>query len=516
VDIRPLIGLLGVLVAAVAAEFNDQVTSIALPDLLGSFGISHDPGTWIETLYTSAEIVGMALAPWFLVTFTARRFALFVIALGCLSSILIPLGPGIEGIYALRLLQGLAGGMTIPLLMTIALMVLSPPIRLYGLAVYALTATFTPNLAATLGALWTDVVGWRFVFFEAIPLCSVAALLVWWGLPQGPPQYQRFQMFDWRGALTLIVGFGAFSTMLQQGDRLDWFNSQLICLLALISVVTIPLFFINEWFHPLPFMKLQLLGRRNIAYGALALFAFLLIGVSASVMPINYLIDMQGYRPLQAHLITLEIACAQLVLLPAVAVLLDFKWADSRIVSFVGLTLILAACVGDSFVTVSWNRNQFYLWQALQAVGQPLVVMSLLLMSTNAVRSPMEGPFVSAMINTPRALAEATAVWLLQLIFRWRGSLHSDRIVDQVGQDRFRLIQSYGVLPNQPSPLLPNGQPRAPGSLEMFKGLVEQQVAILTISDAFLIIGAIVVALMVLLLLLPERSMPPRIQLARK
>ena len=61
--------------------------------------------------------------------------------------------------------------------------------------------------------------------------------------------------------------------MLQQGDRLDWFNSPLICVLALISVVAIPLLIVNEWFHKVPLLKLQLLGRRNIAYGVIALFA---------------------------------------------------------------------------------------------------------------------------------------------------------------------------------------------------------------------------------------------------
>ncbi len=46
-------------------------------------------------------------------------------------------------------------------------------------------------------------------------------------------------------------------------------------------------------------------------------------------------------------------------------------------------------------------------------MGQPLVVMSLLLLATNAVKGPQEAPFVSALVNTPRALAEATGVWLI-------------------------------------------------------------------------------------------------------
>jgi DHA2 family multidrug resistance protein len=450
-----------------------------------------------------------------LMTFTLRRWTLFAIALCGVSSVLIPFSPDIEAIYALRLLQGLAGGMIIPLLMTTAFRVLTPDIRLYGLAVYALTATFTPALAATMAAFWTDVVDWRFVFLQTIPLCSVAGVLVWYCLQQDKPRYERFRMLDWRGLLLLVIGAGALSTMLFQGDRLDWFNSRLICVLALVSAVAIPLLLVNEWFHPLPLLKLQLLGRRNFAYGTIALFTFLIIAQSGSGVPLRYLQQVQGYRPLQSNLITLEIAALQLVMLPAMALLLDYRRIDSRLVSLVGLGLILASCIGSSFLTVYWNRDQFYQWQLLQAVGQPMVIMPLLMMTTNTVAGPAEGPFSSALLNTSRAMAEAASAWFLGLIGRWRGALHSDRLIDEAGQDRWRVIQGNGVLPQYPPPLMPNGQPRLPGSLEALGHAVEQQVTILSASDAFLILGALTVFLMIVVMTLPVRTFPPRIHFAK-
>jgi DHA2 family multidrug resistance protein len=514
-DIKPFFGLGGVLIAAMTAEFNDQVVSIALADISGGLGISHDSRTWIESLYVSAEIIGMAISPWLLMTFTLRRWTLFAIVLCGASSVLIPFSPNIEAIYALRLLQGLAGGLIIPLLMTAAFRVLTPNIRLYGLAVYALTATFTPALASTVASFWTDRLDWRFVFLQTIPLCSLAGVLVWYGLHQDQPRYERFRMLDWRGTLLLVIGTGALSTMLYQGDRLDWFNSRLICVLALVSAFAIPLLLVNEWFHPLPLLKLQMLGRRNFAYGALGLFTFLIISQSGSTVPLRYLQEVQGYRPLQSNLITLEIAASQLVMLPAMALLLDYKRVDSRVVSLVGLGLILASCIGSSLLTVYWNRDQFYLWQLLQAVGQPMVVMPLLMMATNTVASPAEGPFAAALVNTSRAVAEAASAWFLGLIDRWRNALHFDRIIDEAGQDRWRVLQSNGVLPQYPPPLMPNGQPRVPGSLQVFGHAVEQQVTILSTSDSFLILGALTVFLMVVVMTLPVRTFPPRILFAK-
>src|ERR1700730_6839787 len=515
VDIKPLFGLGGVLIAAMTSEFNDQVTAIALIDVRGALGISHDSGTWIESLYVWAGIVGMAISPWLAMTFTLRRWTLFAIALCGASSVLIPFSPNVEALYALRLLQGLAGGLIIPLLMTTAFRVLTPNIRLYGLAVYALTATFTPALAATVTALWTDIVDWRIVFLQAVPLCSLAGVLVWYCLHQDQPKYERFRMLDWRGVLLLVIGTGALSTMLVQGDRLDWFNSRLICALALVSAFAIPLLLVNEWFHPLPLLKLQMLGRRNFAYGVLGLVTFLVIAQSGSIVPLRYLQEVQGYRPLQSNLITLEIAAVQLVMLPAMALLLDYKRVDSRVVSLVGLGLILASCIGSAFLTVYWNRDQFYLWQLLQAVGQPMVIMPLLMMATNAVAGPAEGPFSSALLNTSRGVAEATGVWFLGLIDRWRDALHSDRIIDEAGQDRWRVIQGNGVLPQYPPPLTPDGQPRAPNSLQAFSHVVEQQATILSASDTFLFLGALTVFLMVVVMTLPVRAVPPRIHFAK-
>jgi MFS transporter, DHA2 family, multidrug resistance protein len=514
---KSILALVGILLAAMTSEFNDLVTSIALADVRGGFAISRDPGSWIQSLYISAEIVGMAVSPWCMVTFSMRRWTLFSISLCGAASFLIPFSPNIEAIYVLRSLQGFAGGLIIPLLMATALRALSDPnVRIYGLAFYALSASFTATMAPSLAALWTDVVvNWRFVFFQAVPLCTLAGVLVWYAEPQDPPAYERFRLFDWRGILLLSVGFTAFSTMLIQGDRLDWFNSPAVCVLALVSAIFIPLFLFNEWFHPLPLIKLQLLGRRNIAYGVIALFTFLIISQASSTVPLQILQEVRGYRPLQSNLVTLEIAAAQIVLLPAVAFLLDFRHVDPRVVSFIGLSLMLAACIGCAHVDYTWTRDQFYLWQAFQAVGQPMVIMPLLEMATNAVRGPPEAPFAAALVNTPRAVSGAVGIWFLQLLVRWRGDLHSDRIIDQLGQNRFRLLQGDSVLAGLPAPLLPNGQAHVPGMLQALSSAVQQQVIILTGSDTFLALGAVTVLLMLVLIVLPVRTLPPRIVLAR-
>ena len=498
-NVRGLVGLLGVLIAALTVEFNDGVVSTALVDVRGGLGISHDAGTWLTSLFSTGQVFGMAIATFWAVTVSIRRWLLFAIALTCVSTVVVPFVSNIGLLFVLRFVEGLSSGFIIPLLLTVALQVLPPAIRLYGLAPYALTATFGPNISTALAALWTDGVGWQFVFYQDLPLCTLAGVLVWYGVKQDLPDYTRIRQFDWRGALLVAIGFGAFTTMLEQGDRLDWFNSPLICVLALLSAVGLPLLVFNDLYAEVPLYRFSLLKRRNYTFALITLFMFLLLNLSASTVPIRYLTEVSGFRPIQIYIVTLAIALPQFLLLPAIAALLDFEWVDARWVLFAGLCCVIGACVGNSFLTSVWDAKSFLVYQALQAFGAPLVVMPLLMIAVNTIKDPAEGPFASTLVNTMRAVAEPVGVWMVELIVRWRGALHYNRIVDQSGQGSFSAVEDH-----------------SPAAVRAFHAAVETQSTVLTLSDAFVIIGVLAVVLVVILAVLPVRTYPPRIVAAQK
>jgi DHA2 family multidrug resistance protein len=292
------------------------------------------------------------------------------------------------------------------------------------------------------------------------------------------------------------------------GAHKDWFNSEEVWILVLLCALAFPLLALNEWFHPLPLLKLQMLKRRNFLYAVLALFLFVVLSLSSSLVPQTFLVEIQGYRALQGHRITLLIALAQFLMLPVIAFLLDHRWADARLVTLCGLAFIGTACLGSAALDASWNREQFYLWQVLQAVGQPMVVMPLLMMATNTVKGPEEGPFASALINTTRSLAAPVGIGVLQLIERWRGALHSERLVDQVGQSRFQPLLA-------PKGLLPGHVTTASEKARRLAHAVEMQASVLTAADTFLILSGFGVALALLIVFLSVRTYPPRILFAK-
>jgi DHA2 family multidrug resistance protein len=489
---RLALGLVGVLIVALTSGINDRVTDIALVDVLGIYGLGHDEGTWVSSAYAAAEVSAMLISPWLAMTFSIRRFAIVATLAFVGFGVLIPFASNLESIVTLRALQGLAGGALPPLLMTAALRFLPWHVKLYGLSAYALTATFGPNLAMPLAALWTEGADWQMVFWQIVPAGLIGAALIAYGLPQDPIRLERFKQADWRGALLGIGGISMLIIALTQGERLDWLNSQLIGLLLLGAAVCLPLFLLNEWFHPLPLFKLQLLVRRNFAYGLLTLCLFLFVAMAGSAIPAAYLTEIRGYRPLQTMPTALLIAIPQILVAPLVAMVLNRNSVDSRYVIAGGLLLLTLACIGGSLVTSEWIRDDFYVLQLLHTFGQPMVVVPLLMNATGVIQ-PMEGPFASAMVNTLRGLFAVVAGSSVENLIVHREHLHSNTLLDSLGSK----LQSIG-------PLLGDE------ALASLGGRVREQALVLSVSDAFLALLAVIAVLLVVLLTLPKRAYPPQ------
>ena len=483
---RIIIGLLGVLLVVLVSGLNEMVTKVALADIRGALHIGYDEGTWLVASYTATSVAAMAFAPWCSVTFSLRRFTLCAIALFTLLGVLCPFAPDYPSLLLLRTLQGLAGGALPPMLMTVALRFLPANVKLYGLAGYALTATFGPSLGTPLAALWTEYVGWQWAFWQVVAPCLLAMAAVAYGLPQDPLRLERFKQFNWRGVL---LGFPAICMLVigvLQGNRLDWFQSPLISLLLGGGLLLLVLFLLNEWSQPMPFFKLQMLGTRNLAFALLTLAGVLMVLTAVIIIPSSYLAQVQGYRPLQTAPVMLVMALPQLIALPLVAALCNLRWVDCRWVLGLGLTMLVLSCLGGSHLTSVWIRDDFYALQLLQVFGQPMAVLPLLMLATGSIQ-PVEGPFASAWFNTVKGLSAVIATGVLDALTTHRLHFHSTMLVDSLGN----------------SPLVDD-------NVAGLAQRLHQQALVLTSADLYLCMAGVAAALILLIFWLPTRVYPPR------
>lgn len=484
--LRIVIGLVGVLIAVLVAGLNEMVAKVAMPDIRGALYIGADEGTWLIATYAATSVSAMAFAPWCSVTFSLRRFTLSAIGAFTVLGILCPFAPNLESLMVLRTLQGLAGGSLPPMLMTVALRFLPPGVKLYGLASYALTATFGPSLGTPLAALWTEYVGWQWAFWQIVPPCLLAMVAVAYGLPQDPMRFERFKQFDWRG---LLLGFPAICALvigLSQGNRLDWFESTLICWLLGGGMVLLVLFFINEWSHPLPFFKLQMLTNLNLSHSLLTLGGVLIVLLAVIIIPSSYLAQVQGYRPVQTAPVLLMVALPQLLALPLVAALCNIRRVDCRWVLAIGLGLLALACAGGTQITSEWIRDNFYILQLFQVFGQPMAVIPLLMLATGGL-APQDGPFASAWFNTVKGFSAVLATGVLDVLTTARLHFHSTMLVDRLGNS-----------------------PLADSDAEGLAYRIHEQAVVLTSSDLYYCMALLALALILLIPLMASRIYPPR------
>jgi MFS transporter, DHA2 family, multidrug resistance protein len=486
------IGLIGMLLASLLAILNEQVTAGALADIRGALSIGHDDGTWFTTLFEATNAATMAFAPWFGITLTLKRFTIGAVLAVMFLGFLCPFAPNLLTLYVLRALQGVASGCLPPMLIIVALRYLPPKIKLYGLAGYALTATFGPSVGTPLAALWTEYVSWRMAFWQIVPLGLLSCVAVYKGLPEDLPKLERFKSFNWIG---LLLGYPAIAMLvigLLQGDRLDWLNSTFISKMFCGGTLLFVAFLINEWFHPLPFFKLQLFARRNFTHGLMTLAGFALLLVSVAAIPGQFLAHIHSYRPLQTTPLSLLVAIPLLLSLPAAAALLNLRQVDHRWVMATGLCLMAITFFMGSFVTSEWIRENFYWLQSIQIVAQPMVIMAILMGITTGL-SPTDGPFASAMVNSLKTFAAALANGLIEGLGTAREHFHSSMLVDRLGNKTLVAGQSIN----------------AAQGLGELAHRIHEQAEVLTSADLYRVMAGIAVAFVLVIAVLPVRIYPP-------
>jgi hypothetical protein len=123
---------------------------------------------------------------------------------------------------------------------------------------------------------------------------------------------------DWLGIITMAIGLAALQTVLEEGNKKDWFGSPFIVRLSIIAAIALTLFLVIELNAKKPLLNLRLVFGRNFGFG---LFANFPLGValngSVYILP-AYLSRIQGYNAEQIGLVLAWTGLPQLVLIPFV------------------------------------------------------------------------------------------------------------------------------------------------------------------------------------------------------
>jgi DHA2 family multidrug resistance protein len=491
VSIRIWLAVFGSTLGAFMAVLNIQITNAALPDIQGAIGAGLDDGGWISTAYLITEIIVIPLTGWLARVFSVRRYLLVNAALFLVFSALCATAHDLGQMIVLRALQGFTGGVLIPMAFTIIMTMLPPSRQPVGMALFAVSATFAPAIGPTIGGWLNDNYGWQYIFYVNLVPGIVMFGMLSVSLDRAPMQLCLLRQGDWMGIISMAIGLGALQTVLEEGNKDDWFGSPFIMRLSVIAAVALGIFLVVELTVQRPLLNLRLLLRRNFGFGTLANF---LLGTalygSVFILPL-YLSQVQRYNAQQIGEVLAWTGLPQLLLIPLVPRMM--RKCDVRLLVGVGFLLF----AGGAFLTTRLDNDfsgpQFLLPNIIRAIGQALVLTPLSALATTGIEAENAGS-ASALFNMMRNLGGAIGIAMLQTAFTQREQYHSNVLAGYVSpfsgavRQRIADLSQYFLAHGISDPGL------ATHKAIVAIGLVtRRQASIMGYADTFFLLGAALV-----------------------
>jgi len=500
VSAKTWLAVFGATLGAFMAVLNIQIVNASLADIQGAIGAGIDDGGWISTSYLIAEIVVIPLSGWLAQVFSIRIYLLTNAVLFLILSVACAFAQDLPQMIALRAVQGFTVGVLIPLAFTLIITLLPKAKQPVGLALFALSATFAPAIGPTIGGYLTENWGWQYIFYVNLVPGAIMIGMLYISLESKPMKLTLLREGDWPGIITMAIGLAALQTVLEEGNKDDWFGSPFIVRLSIIAAVALAAFLWIELTTKKPLLNLRLLVRRNFGFGILANF---LLGValygSVYILPV-YLSRIQGYNAEQIGMVLAWTGLPQLFLIPLVPQLM--KRFDARLIIGVGFVLFATSNFMNIFMTTNYAADQLFWPNIVRAIGQALVFAPLSAVATAGIEAENAGS-ASGLFNMMRNLGGAVGIAMLQTFLTKREQYHSNvltqsvSLLEQATRTRIEQLTQYfmnhGVADHADA---------AHRAVVAIGRIVQKQAYILAFSDTFYLLGvALIVALWAALLL---------------
>jgi DHA2 family multidrug resistance protein len=430
-DWRRLLIVVSVMLAVVLEIIDTSIVNVALPSMMGNLGASLDEADWVITGYIVSNVVVIPMTSWLAGRFGRKRYFTSSILLFTFASLMCGLSSTVQMLVFWRIVQGLGGGALLATSQTILIESFPPSKQGVGQAIFGVGAMLGPSLGPTLGGWLTEALSWHWIFLVNVPLGLLAAALCATQL-EDPPHLVRHhgQPVDWPGMVLLVVGIGCLQTLLERGNRVDWFASNEIRVLALGAVLGVAGLVHRELTTENPVIDLRVLRRRPLAIGC-ALGVLMGVGLYGSIFlfPV-FSQSLLAWSAWDSGLAILPSSIATAVMMGFVGRLV---WRIGPRPLFVfGMGVMLVALVGMSRWTLATGWDQILGPQILRGIAMGCMFVPL---STATLRS-LPGPEVAkgaGLYNLFRQLGGSLGIAILTTVLHQRTDFHRVGLAAQVG-----------------------------------------------------------------------------------
>ncbi len=429
VSFKTWIAVIGSCLGAFLAILNIQIVSSSLADIQGAIGAGVDEGGWITTSYLVAEIIVIPMSGWLARVFSLRSYLLVNVMIFLIMSVACAFTTNLTEMIIVRAIQGFAGGVLIPLAFSIIMTKLPPSRRAIGLSIYSVSVVCGPAIGPVIGGYCNEAFGWQSIFIVNLLPGAVMLVMLWFSIDREPRQLGLLAKGDWFGIAAIAVGLGSLQTVLEEGNKDDWFGSPFIVRMSILAAVALTGFVVIQFVRKEPLLHLRLLGRRNFGLATLAnfFFGFSMYGW-VYLVPV-YLSRMQGFNALQIGHVMIWMGVPQFAFIPLVPMLM--RKFDPRRLILSGFVLFIGGTLLATGLSADFSGPQFLSANLVRALAQSLVTTPLSLIAVAGIERAYAGS-ASALFNMTRNLGGALGIAILQTLLTKRTQFHSEILTSHV------------------------------------------------------------------------------------
>ncbi|KTD63045.1 multidrug efflux system protein [Legionella santicrucis] len=405
-----------------------SIANVAIPTIAGDLGVSPDNGTWVITSFAVSQAIMLPLTGWLAKRFGEVRLFVFSTALFTVASVLCGLSMNLGMLVFFRVIQGAVSGPMIPLSQSILLANYPPEKRGLATGIWAMTAVVGPIFGPIMGGIITDNYTWPWIFYINVPVGIFSVIFTMITLSGRETPISKLPI-DYIGLLLLTIGIGCLQVLLDKGYDSDWFHSNFIITLAIISTVTLSFLIIWLLTQNNPIIDLRLFTQRNFAIGTISLtLGFLVYFATVVIFPL-WLQTQMGYTPTWAGLAVAPVGVLPFFLTPIVGNYMG-KF-DLRIIISIGFIVFTLTSMWQSTFYTGMGFIQLIEPRFLQGIGlafffTPLIALILAELPPERLASAL------GLANFCRILGSSFGTSISLTLWNNREALHQSQLVEQI------------------------------------------------------------------------------------